>query len=135
MNAAKLIFVYGTLKRGGENQHYLAAQTFMAEARTTPGLRLFDVGGYPGMVEHARDREGVEGEVWFVDPTCLQQLDELEGIADRLYQRKPVPLLPPFADQNVDAYFYPRSVEGRTELGSVWPTSCSRVTDPGAGFG
>jgi len=115
-----LIFVYGTLKRGDENHHFLAGQKFVGEARTTPGFRLFEVGGYPGMVPHAGDRDGVAGEVWSVDAECLARLDELEGLAEGLYQRRAMSLLPPFADQELEAYFYLRSVAGRTDLGAVW---------------
>lgn len=115
-----LIFVYGTLKRRGENHHYLAQQTFVDVARTAAGYRLFELGGFPGMVEHAADRHGVVGEVWSVDAACRLRLDELEGVAEGLYQRKQVRLLPPFAAEEVAAYFYPHSVAGRTEIGSVW---------------
>ena len=123
----QLIFVYGTLKRGGENHHHFAGQTFIDVARTAPGYRLFELGGFPGMVEHAVDRDGVVGEVWSVDAQCLRRLDELEGVAEGLYQRKRVPLLPPFANQDVAAYFYPHSVAGRTEIGSVWT---AKTNDP-----
>ena len=99
----QLIFVYGTLKRGGENHHYLAGQTFIGVASTAAGYRLFELGGFPGMIEHAVDRDGVVGEVWSVDAQCLRRLDELEGVAEGLYQRKRVPLLPPSADQEVAA--------------------------------
>ena len=46
----KLIFVYGTLKRGGHNHHFIYRQTFAGPAHTTPGFTLFDLGGYPGLV-------------------------------------------------------------------------------------
>ncbi|MDO8539366.1 MAG: gamma-glutamylcyclotransferase family protein [Opitutaceae bacterium] len=116
----KLLFVYGTLKRGASNHEWLSGQAFIAEARTTPGFRLFDVGGYPGLVRWTRDQDGVAGEIWSVDDECLKRLDEFEGLAEGLYRREPVPLLPPFAAQPIDAYFYPHSVLGRPEVGSVW---------------
>jgi len=34
------IFVYGTLKRGGRNHHFMAGQQFVGEARTAPGYTL-----------------------------------------------------------------------------------------------
>ena len=115
-----LIFVYGTLKRGGRNHHHLAEQTFVGPARTSPGVRLFDLGGFPGLVAQAADRDGVSGEVWSVDAECLQRLDDLEGVPEGLYRRAPVALLPPFADRCVDAYLYLLSVSGRPDVGSVW---------------
>lgn len=116
----QLIFVYGTLKRGCGNHHFLAGQRFINEARTIPGFRLFDLGGYPGLVAQADDRDGVSGEVWSVDPDCLRRLDELEGLREGVYRRGPIPLLPPFADQTVEAYWYLRSVENVPSVGSVW---------------
>lgn len=116
----KLIFVYGTLKRGGSNHHYLAGQKFLGEARTVPGFRLYDLGGYPGMIRHADDREGVSGEVWSVDADALTYVDGLEGLAEGLYRREPVSLLPPFADRVIETYLYAQSVMGRREVGSIW---------------
>jgi len=115
MSSETLIFVYGTLKRGGSNHHHLAGQTFLCEGRTGPGFRLFDLGAYPGMVAHA-DGRSVPGEVWAVDPECLARLDVLEGVAEGLYRRDRVTLFPPFADRPVETYFYARTVEGRREI-------------------
>ena len=116
----KLIFVYGTLKRGYSNHHYLAGQQFLGEARTSPGFRLHDLGGYPGMVAHAGDREGVSGEVWSVDADALTHMDGLEGLAEGLYRRATIILLPPFAGQKIEAYFYARPLGGKKEVGAVW---------------
>jgi len=120
MSATKLIFVYGTLKRGCANHHFLAEQEFVGEARTAPGFRLFNLGGYPGMVAKADDRDGVAGEVWSVDAAALVRLDGLEGVADGVYRREPVPLLPPFADRGIEGYLYALSVADRREIGSIW---------------
>jgi gamma-glutamylaminecyclotransferase len=116
----KLIFVYGTLKRGGSNHLYLAGQTFVGEARTSPGFTLFDLEGYPGMVADPTAQEGVTGEVWSVDAAALAHLDGLEGLADGLYRREPVPLLAPFDQRRVEGYLYARSTKGRTKIGSTW---------------
>lgn len=118
--AAQLIFVYGTLKRGGSNHRQLAGEIFIGEARTVTGYRLFALEGYPGMVPLADDREGVVGEVWSVKPEALARLDRFEGVDEGLYRREPVPLLPPFAARTIHTYLYARSVAGRTDLGSIW---------------
>ncbi len=115
-----LIFVYGTLKQGCSNHRYLVGQTFVGEARTGPGYRLYALDGFPGMVLRTDDHEGVQGEVWSVDAPCLARLDVLEGVAEGLYRREPIDLLPPFGDRAVEAYIYPHGVEGRHDLGSVW---------------
>ena|ERR1019366_5113461 len=115
-----LIFVYGTLKRGGSNHHLMAGQKFLGAARTPPGFRLYELGGHPGMILMSDDRAGVTGEVWSVDAACLAQLDILEGIAQGLYRRVPANLLPPFADKHAETYLYAQSVAGRPDIGSTW---------------
>ncbi len=120
MSEEKFIFVYGTLKRGGSNHRFLAGQKFAGAARTAPGFRLYDLGGYPGMVARANDREGVAGEVWSVDAPTLVRLDQLEGLAEGLYRRDVVPLLAPFAGRDVEGYLYARDVTGRPDLGGEW---------------
>jgi gamma-glutamylaminecyclotransferase len=115
-----LIFVYGTLKRGCSNHHYLAGQTLLGEARTAPGFALFDLGGYPGMVALPGESGSVSGEVWEVDTDCLERLDALEGTAEGLYRREAAALLEPFAGRGVEAYFFLQSVEGRGRLGATW---------------
>lgn len=111
------IFVYGTLKRGGENHRVLAGQRFVGEARTAPAFRLYLLDGYPGMVPAADGRE-IRGEVWEVDPACLERLDELEGTAAGLYARMPVRLAPPHDALAAETYLYRRSVAGRADLGT-----------------
>jgi gamma-glutamylaminecyclotransferase len=121
VSGEKLIFVYGTLKRGCANHRLLDGQKLVGEARTAPGFRLYELDGYPGMVAQPDDRDGVLGEIWSVDLAALARLDALEGLADGLYRRELIPLLPPFAARGTEAYLYARSVAGRRDLGMVWP--------------
>lgn len=120
MSAEKFIFVYGTLKRGCSNHHFLSDQKFIGAARTAPGFRLYALGGFPGMIAQPDDRDGVTGEVWSVDPAALVRLDGLEGLDEGMYRREHIPLLAPFAGRPVEGYLYARSVEGRRDLGSTW---------------
>jgi len=114
------VFVYGTLKRGGENHHYLAYQQFLGAARTTAGYTLFSLGDYPGMVRAAADTAGVTGELWAVDAACLQQLDLLEGVNEGLYERGSIKLAAPSDEQPVETYLYLGSITGRKAIGSAW---------------
>lgn len=116
----KQLFVYGTLKTGCRNHHHLAGQTFLGAARTVPGFRLFDLGGYPGIAARAEDAGGVIGEVWEVDADCLRKLDRFEGVDDGLYRREPIPLQAPFEQRPADAYIAARNVAGCREIGSDW---------------
>jgi gamma-glutamylcyclotransferase (GGCT)/AIG2-like uncharacterized protein YtfP len=120
MTPPTLLFVYGTLKRGGANARHLAGQTFLGPARTAPGYTLYDAGGYPGMVPQADGRDGVVGEVWAVDAAALARLDELEGTAEGLYRRAPIRLRAPFHRRRVETYLYARPVAGRREIGAEW---------------
>ncbi|HVU36357.1 MAG TPA: gamma-glutamylcyclotransferase family protein [Opitutaceae bacterium] len=115
-----LIFVYGTLKRGGVNHPLLAAQRYRGEARTEPGYRLYELDGYPGMVRDPADTDGVTGEVWLVDGTGLEALDALEGLDEGWYRREPIGLCAPFDREEVQGYVYARSVAGRRKLGPTW---------------
>jgi gamma-glutamylcyclotransferase (GGCT)/AIG2-like uncharacterized protein YtfP len=115
-----LLFVYGTLKRGCSNHDQLMGQKFVGNARTPPGYRLYDLGGYPGIAVRPDDSGGVVGEVWSVDDAALKRLDHFEGVHEGLYRRVPLPLRPPFADKSVQAYVSELSVTGRPEVGDCW---------------
>ncbi len=115
-----LLFVYGTLKRGGSNHHQLAAQSFVGPARTPPGYRLYDIGGYPGLGAAATDREGVVGEVWSVDEAALLKLDAFEGVPEGLYRREPLQLEPPFAHRRVETYLPALDPSWGREVGTEW---------------
>ena len=116
----EFLFVYGTLKRGGANHGQMAGQRFVAEARTIPGYRLFDVGGYPGLVVLPADREGVTGEIWLVSPAALLRLDRFEGVSEGLYRRETVALAGPPEGKLIEGYVYARSVEGLRPVGDTW---------------
>jgi len=120
--AATLLFIYGTLKRGGTNHRVIADQNYLGEARTRPGYRLFIVADYPGLVRDQSDQRGVLGEIWSVNPPKLDELDAFEGVAEKLYRRDPIPLLPPYDTRNVQTYLYLRPVRGRHPIiGGCWP--------------
>jgi gamma-glutamylcyclotransferase (GGCT)/AIG2-like uncharacterized protein YtfP len=115
-----LVFVYGTLKRGGGNHHFLAGQAFVDEARTARGYTLYDLSGYPGMVRQDDDDTGVMGEVWSVDDECLARLDVLECTAEGLYRLEAVPLASPVPERAVKTYIYLKDTKDRPRIGSEW---------------
>ncbi len=113
-----LIFVYGTLKRGKSNHHFLAGQRFVRAARTEPLYRLYLLGNYPGMVLDEEQGIPIEGEVWDVDLAALAELDRLEGTHEGLYSRVRVRLAPAYPGEMIETYLYLRSVAGRPDLGA-----------------
>jgi len=124
-----LVFVYGTLKRGLHNAHYLAGQKFVAEARTQPVYRMVDCGGYPGMYPVAENGLNIAGEIWEVSEACLAKLDLLEDVAGGEYERTLVQLLPPHADLGVQGYLYRWRNPTQRDAGDNWADT--PVTRPG----
>ncbi len=82
-----LVFVYGTLKRGQGNHHWLEGAVFLGEASLT-GAVLHDLGPFPMAIEGDGT---VHGEVYGVNEAGLARLDRLEG-CPRLYARRPMAL-------------------------------------------
>jgi len=112
------VFLYGTLKRGGTGHRLLQDQRFVGAARTQPAFRLYQLDGYPGLVAAGTDGRSIEGEIWEVTAACLAALDQFEGVAEGLYARAPIALLPPHDGLAVEGYLYRRSVAGRRDLGT-----------------
>lgn len=85
--AGEYLFVYGTLRTGGEAAGKLRGCEFLGAA-CVPGA-IYDVNGeYPTLV---LDGSGaVEGEVWRCPAAVLRRLDRFEQVAAGLYARAPV---------------------------------------------
>lgn len=74
----ELVFVYGTLRRGGSNHFRMAGAEFVT-AGTISG-RMYRINWYPGLVLDAAGDE-IHGEVYSADPELLAALDIFEGIS------------------------------------------------------
>jgi gamma-glutamylcyclotransferase (GGCT)/AIG2-like uncharacterized protein YtfP len=79
----QLVFVYGTLKRGEKNHHWLEGASWQGEAELS-GVLLHDLGPFPMAVI---GKGTAIGEVYGVEEHGLARLDELEGYP-RLYDRQ-----------------------------------------------
>src|SRR5579871_2206546 len=84
-----ILFVYGSLKRGQSNHHYMAGQEFLCSVTTAPLYRLYDWGPYPALVEWPENGTAIEGELWRIDEATLARIEHLEE-APILYQMRPV---------------------------------------------
>lgn len=71
------VFVYGTLRRGCYNHHYLQDTPCLGACRSAPAFTMLDLGPFPGVVRGGTT--GVCGEVYRIDAADLARLDELEG--------------------------------------------------------
>jgi gamma-glutamylcyclotransferase (GGCT)/AIG2-like uncharacterized protein YtfP len=69
--------VFGTLKRGRRNEHYLAGARFAGEG-WIEGFRLYRLGA-PFIVETGRAGDRVFGEIYEVNARMLTAVDGLEG--------------------------------------------------------
>ncbi|MFL6209883.1 MAG: gamma-glutamylcyclotransferase [Pyrinomonadaceae bacterium] len=83
----QLVFVYGTLRRGGAGAMSVRfpRAKFIAEAKVSG--RLYDLGAYPGLLLNEANSL-VLGEVYEVDDETLTELDEFE--ASSHYRRQQV---------------------------------------------
>jgi gamma-glutamylaminecyclotransferase len=82
-----LLFVYGTLRRGGPNHALLAASRLVGVATTVERYALF-VDDFPYLAP-APAVHRVRGEVYAVDAATLAAIDRLEG-HPTWYERRPV---------------------------------------------
>ena len=78
------LFVYGTLKKGGGNHHFLESSKFIQHYKLK-GHALVDLGhGFPYMIQ---DKDSsVYGEIYEVSEETLERIDLLEGVP-YLYRR------------------------------------------------
>ena len=91
-----LVFVFGTLKNGFPNHHYLVNQILVGEFLTQQAYPLYLVGERysPWMMDQPGQGMQVCGEVYKVDQQCLQALDRLERIsASDGYRRKEIQVI------------------------------------------
>lgn len=89
MNPLHRIFVYGTLKRGGINHHFLRRARHVVATHTLLRFTMVSCGPFPAIV--ADGRREVYGEVYEVDQATLRELDKLEDVPN-LYERVPITL-------------------------------------------
>ncbi|NJN45352.1 MAG: gamma-glutamylcyclotransferase [Candidatus Competibacteraceae bacterium] len=83
------VFVYGTLRRGEANHHWLGNAPFLGQHRTPARYTLLDLGSYPAAV--ANGHTAIVGELYGLDDSLLARLDELEDYP-REYTRAVIPV-------------------------------------------
>ena len=115
------IFVYGTLRRGGEYHHlYLRYSPCLAEHLRIRDYALYDyAGAYPYMIPEA---DGVVlGEVYRVDAATKAALDDFEDVDEGLYRFVQLP--------HYGCYTYLKSDDEVGDMPRVpngdWITYCS----------
>lgn len=81
-----LVAVYGSLKKGFHNDHYIASSDTFVGDGTVKGFDMFSLGGYPMIVP---GNGQISVEVYEVSETTFNTLDRLEGFP-HFYDRKRV---------------------------------------------
>ncbi len=84
--AQDLVAVYGSLKRGHSNHHWLAGARFEGRCRL-PGLVMHNLGPYPMAVPSPQRADLIHAELYRLPPGGLARLDELEDVP-REYNRR-----------------------------------------------
>ena len=94
-----LLFVYGTLKRGGSLSANMEGSRFVCED-TLPNCNLYMLDWYPALKEHisrpdsSNNNEGqqsrVHGEVYDITEDMLRHMDTVENVSEGLYKREQI---------------------------------------------
>ena len=106
MDSADGLFVYGTLREGGPAHAWLARTHPEGVCRAWAPGRLFHLpeAGFPAMVEGREPYAGPPGPGWAVGDfvgyedeaaleSALEDLDQLEGVAEDLFTRRILPVV------------------------------------------
>ena len=82
------VFVYGTLKKGHRNSHFMHSAEFLGSFTTDRIYSMYEFEDYPAVCLHGR--HAIEGEVYHVTDRQFRILDDLEWYP-HFYQRIEIP--------------------------------------------
>lgn len=100
MENTKLVFVYGSLRKGYGLSPVLNSSEFVSDVRTKPKYTMYSVGAFPCITESGNT--SIVGEIYKVDLSTLRRLDMIEGVP-QLYKKGIVEV---DGYENVIAYFF-----------------------------
>ncbi|MRI83320.1 MAG: gamma-glutamylcyclotransferase [Nitratiruptor sp.] len=108
------LFVYGTLKRGLANHHFLHQATYLGQAHTLDPYPLIAPKRiYPYLIDAPGEGHLVRGELYQIDLATLKQIDRLEEYPT-YYTRKLIPILDSQGDlHEAWTYFLARPIPYR----------------------
>jgi gamma-glutamylcyclotransferase (GGCT)/AIG2-like uncharacterized protein YtfP len=102
------LWVYGTLRRGESNHHFLTGCPLLGMVHY-PGS-LFSVRGHYPVFRPSLSTKvssgSVLGELYQIQPALWPRLDELEGVEEGYYQRASFPISAGLAPRNAQAIVY-----------------------------
>ncbi len=85
----KRLFVYGTLRVGGSQEHRMSGARHIRSATTSASYKLLSLGWYPALF--VGGNSAVYGDVFEVPKTMWAELDEYEDCPG-LYRCEPIEL-------------------------------------------
>lgn len=97
-----LVSVYGSLKKGHINHSLIHGSQYIGD-ETISGLKMYDLGLFPGVVKDKDQDNFVLVEVYEVSSETLKALDTLEG----------------YDENDIENSFYKR-ITIRTQWGKTW---------------
>lgn len=108
IQTVELLFVYGTLKKGGRLHDYIAHCPFIGNGMV-PTHTLLDLtrGAFPHMVKSEHRDDAVFGEVYMVNAETMAELDHIERGYTPI--NVPVYIFPAEEPVHIRAYVYQRA--------------------------
>lgn len=111
MEQTKLVFVYGSLRKGYGLSPVLSSSEFVADVQTKPKYTMYSVGAFPCITQSGDT--SIVGEIYRVDLATLRRLDMIEGVP-QLYKKA---LIEVDGYDEVLAYFFTdEKAEGLTKI-------------------
>jgi gamma-glutamylcyclotransferase (GGCT)/AIG2-like uncharacterized protein YtfP len=116
-----LLFVYGTLMRGGKLHRALGSSPnvkFAGKAKIRAELYRLRGEEYPGAVRTSRLNRFVHGELYTLrnPDRMLKRIDEIEGCDEGLFKRRLVDVWRNGKKRKAWSYFYGKSVSSAEPL-------------------
>ncbi|MGH4139707.1 gamma-glutamylcyclotransferase family protein [Clostridium sp.] len=114
LSEAIVVFVYGTLMSGNNNNEMFLSETKFAGDFIAEGFELYDLGNYPGIIHSENNK--VKGQLYVINKNILNNLDILEGEGS-LYIRE---LIRVVNDKNESreayTYVYNQDISGKVKV-------------------
>jgi gamma-glutamylaminecyclotransferase len=85
MSVATFVFVYGTLKAGFSNHHWMGAARLVTKAQTSDLFAMYRAPSYP-YLSKLPALYRVQGELYEADEELMKKLDILEGAPDYYFR-------------------------------------------------
>tara|TARA_R100000781_G_scaffold94684_2_gene59007 strand:+ start:3216 stop:3812 length:597 start_codon:yes stop_codon:yes gene_type:complete len=119
------VFVYGTLKMGGHNHHYLKDSKFVQHF-LFPELTLIETGyGFPAAIMN--EGSSVYGEIYQINNKTLLNLDRLEGEGSLYFRKERSITLEDLRGVRVKVYIWGRPTHHIEESLYYWDIDDSKV--------